>query len=93
MSGECDKCGEHCLDCKCPIILERKWVSKEEAKEMFPASIGDPIHFDENAKIYCEVDENTGEVLGEPYSFKDWLDRIKNISGVNEELMGKSYEI
>ena len=69
MSGECDNCSEHCLECncylsctppetkisvtnkrpelysipnydyKCPIIIERKWISKEEAKETFPDSI------------------------------------------------------
>lgn len=21
MSGECDKCGEHCLDCKCQVPI------------------------------------------------------------------------
>lgn len=36
MSGECEKCGDHCLDCKCPVLRERKWFSKEEAKEMYP---------------------------------------------------------
>lgn len=34
--SECDNCGEHALECKCAIIRERKWISKEEAKEMFP---------------------------------------------------------
>ncbi len=38
MSGECEKCGEHTVDCKCPIIREIKWVSKEEAKERFPSN-------------------------------------------------------
>lgn len=36
MSSECEKCGKHCLDCKCPIIILRKFISKEEAKKMFP---------------------------------------------------------
>jgi hypothetical protein len=49
MSGECDKCGEHCLDCKCPVIRERKWISKAEAKEMFPESIT-PWHETEEGK-------------------------------------------
>jgi hypothetical protein len=38
MSGECDKCGEHATECGCPIIRERKWMSKEEALHHFPAS-------------------------------------------------------
>lgn len=37
MSGECQKCHEHCLDCKCEVACPRKYVSKEEAKKMFPS--------------------------------------------------------
>lgn len=33
MSGECDDCGEHTLECLCEVIRERKWTRKEE-KEM-----------------------------------------------------------
>ena len=25
MSGECDKCGEHCLDCRCPAMTGEEW--------------------------------------------------------------------
>lgn len=38
MSGECDKCGDHALEWEFPIILEKKWISKQEAKELFPLS-------------------------------------------------------
>lgn len=43
MSGECDKCGEHALECKCPIVRERKWISKEEAFQHFPVSNDDGL--------------------------------------------------
>ena len=29
MSGECDKCGEHALECKCPTV---KWVNLPDEK-------------------------------------------------------------
>lgn len=38
MSGKCDKCHEHCLDCKCDLPSPIIWVSKEEAKKLFPTS-------------------------------------------------------
>lgn len=38
MSGDCDKCGEHCLDCKCNGFIPRKWMDTEEAKKIFPSS-------------------------------------------------------
>lgn len=50
MSGECEKCGEHAVDCKCPMIMERKWISKEEAKEMWP-DCHDPNRCNEDALI------------------------------------------
>ena len=27
MSGECETCGEHCLDCKCNLKKTIKWIS------------------------------------------------------------------
>lgn len=32
MSGECDKCGEHALDCKCAIMADIKWINPKERK-------------------------------------------------------------
>lgn len=28
MSGECDKCGEHCLDCKCSLVDKLQTFSR-----------------------------------------------------------------
>lgn len=38
MSGECDTCGEHTLDCKCPMPWERRWIDRVKAEKMFPKS-------------------------------------------------------
>lgn len=35
MSGECDKCGEHCLECSCEMADWTKKLSKEENTEEF----------------------------------------------------------
>lgn len=53
MSGECDRCDEHCLECKCPIIQERKWISKEEAKEIFH----DSENLDKKIEFPKEIEE------------------------------------
>jgi hypothetical protein len=47
MSGECDKCGEHAVDCECEI------------EKIIPL----PLPFDPDAKIFHIVDGETGEVL------------------------------
>lgn len=40
-------------------------------------------------KIFnCWDDE--GNVIGEPYSYNDWLQMIRDTSGVNEQLMGRN---
>ncbi len=51
-----------------------------------------PLPYDMDANIFNHVDEETGEIYGEPYSYNDWLKSIKDISGVNEELLGEKYE-
>lgn len=48
-----------------------------------------PLPFDPDAKIFRDVDEETGESLGEPYSYNDWLKLVESISGVNPEFLGK----
>ena len=47
-----------------------------------------PFPFDLDDKRFHRVDEETGEEIGEPYSYNDWLNEIRNISGVNEDLLG-----
>jgi hypothetical protein len=73
MSGECDKCSEHVLDCDCEI------------EPIIPL----PLPFDPDEKIFKTVDEETDEVL-ETYSYNDWLQKIQDMAGVNEELLGPS---
>ncbi len=45
MGGECEKCGEHAVQCECEArelgekllnTIWRKWVSKEEVLHLFP---------------------------------------------------------
>lgn len=51
MSGECDKCGEHCLDCKCELIeinrmrIENLKNQKFYLEKFFPWTCSHP---DEN---------------------------------------------
>lgn len=33
MSGECDRCGEHCLDCKCPSLISEMACKIYEQRE------------------------------------------------------------
>lgn len=63
-------------------------MKNQEIMEITPP----PLCFDENAKIFFTVDEDTGEVL-ENYSFNEWLEKIKNISGINEDLIGKNESV
>lgn len=48
-----------------------------------------PLPFDENEKIFNFTDDE-GNLIGEPYSYNDWLKMITDISGVSEDLMGES---
>lgn len=45
-----------------------------------------PYSLDE--KIFNHIDQETGGIYGDPYSYNDWISEIKNISGVNEDLCG-----
>lgn len=57
-----------------------------EIKEIIPL----PLPFDLDDKIFCHIDHETGEILGENYSYNDWMRRIQDISGINDELLGSS---
>lgn len=46
--------------------------------------------FSDDEKILCDVDEESGERLGSFYSYNQWLQRIKDISGVTPDLLGNS---
>lgn len=47
-----------------------------------------PLPFNENDKIFNCIDEE-GNIIGDTYSYNDWIQKIKDISGVSEELLGK----
>lgn len=34
MANECDECGKHALECKCPFLWKRTLVCKDEAKDL-----------------------------------------------------------
>jgi hypothetical protein len=59
----------------------------DEILEIFPI----PLPFSVNEKIFHLCDED-GNKIGEPFSYNDWLDKFKGISGVNEELVGRKDE-
>ncbi len=43
-----------------------------------------PLPFNEDDKIFSYLDDE-GQVISEPYSYNDWIQEIKNISGVNQD--------
>jgi hypothetical protein len=47
------------------------------------------LPFSPDDKIFHHTDEETGENIGDPYSYNDFLQSIIDISGVNEELLGR----
>lgn len=47
-----------------------------------------PLPFNADDKIFYCVDEDTEEIIGKPYSYNDFLQKIHSISGINEELLG-----
>lgn len=53
--------------------------------------IPSPFPFDVNDKIFSCTDDE-GNIIGEPYSYNDFIQEIKDISGINEELLGIDLE-
>ena len=59
MSAECEKCGEHILDCLCHLGIPMKWISRKEALEFWPNddyNSPDPIR-SYDAKIVIKNEE------------------------------------
>ena len=48
-----------------------------------------PLPFNLDDTIFNYTDQETGEMLGGPYSYNDWLKIIQNISGVTPDLLGE----
>lgn len=54
-------------------------------EEIIPA----PLPFSLYDKIFCYTDEE-GNEIGEKYSYNDWILKFHNMSGISEELLGRS---
>lgn len=48
-----------------------------------------PLPFDLNDKIFCNYDDD-GVILGETYSYNDFIKEILDISGINEDLLSSN---
>ncbi len=48
-----------------------------------------PLPFSDDEKIFICTDMETGEIIGEHYSYNDCIKQIIDISGVNPDLFGK----
>jgi len=70
-------------------------VGMEKIQDNWPLDIQPiiaiPLPYSVDEKIFNRTDED-GEVIGKPYSYNEWIEEIKNISGVNESLLGKEGE-
>lgn len=62
-------------------------------KPTFPIKENDEIEkivppklpFDLNEKIFQNTDDE-GNLIGKPYSYEEWFDEIKSLSGVSKDL-------
>lgn len=52
MRGECDKCGEHCLDCRC------HWSQTKKGKKQLLDIVNEKYSFDNDGTIYCRECKN-----------------------------------
>lgn len=63
-------------------------MTEEEILDITPL----PLPFDPAAKIFDPFtgeDEDNEREPSEPYSYNEWIQCINDISGINEELLGK----
>lgn len=60
------------------------WIVDDDILPIEPPKL--PFGMDD--KIFNTTDDE-GSIIGEPYSMNDWNQKIKDISGVNEELYGR----
>jgi hypothetical protein len=70
-----------------------KMITLNSFYEMFEYSMRrinpPPLPFDPDKKIFFQTDDE-GNVIGAPYSYNEWVQRLNDISGVDEEMLGKA---
>lgn len=55
MSSECDKCGEHCLECKCNVTsIARIEKLENEVNELYKIIERLQNRFDEHVEYHCD---------------------------------------
>lgn len=63
MSGECDDCGEHCLDCKCESMLKKDQIEMlEEAIYSIQKKIANP-DFEKYVERLNHVDSKINQLF------------------------------
>ena len=84
MSGECDKCGEHCLDCKCDnFFFEGQWFSSAEKMFEFAFKWNDLALDQQTAKSI--LDKLTKDIIlniflrGVKFSNREFSNYIKKL--------------
>ncbi len=63
MSGECERCNEHCLDCKCHLLLD-SWIPE----------VGDGISLQQNPRLTLDLNQ-----YKEFLELKSRIEEIENI--------------
>lgn len=61
---------------------------KADLHEVKPIEPG-IMPYDLDAKIFYDKDED-GNAIGEPYSYNDQVQMLRDMAGFNEDLMGKA---
>jgi hypothetical protein len=66
---------------------KRKRVKREDIEQILPLN---PPSFpsDPDEKMFYITAPDTGEQIGEPFSYNDFLDRIGSMAGISENLLG-----
>lgn len=83
------------------VIMKRVWITKGDYDEIcrkrfcefegqnaliMPISPPNPP-FGDDDKIFNQTDDE-GNIIGGPYSYNEFVQKLKDVSGVNEDLMG-----
>jgi len=72
-------------DLKIGKCKEFKMLQNDEFLDEIQSLVALELPFDPDEKILNDTDEY-GNVLGDPYSYNDFLEKIENISGICKDL-------